>query len=125
MIFVKLSIFWLFWGLIYIKTGSVNAQSCSKMRSPSPSSSSNCPPWIAHHSPPKMTSTKATESGMSKNKMSMACGLGVWCVWGVCGVEGLVSMRVQGWTLSRRCVAWRLGIGPGVMRVRSLANWEA
>ena len=41
------------------------------MRSPSASMSSNWPLWMAHQSPTMMKKTSATDSGISKYRISM------------------------------------------------------
>ena len=46
-------------------------QSLRRMRSPSASMSSNCPRCTAHHKAPRMKNTRATESGMSRKRMSI------------------------------------------------------
>jgi len=43
------------------------------LRSPSASTSSNCPEYIAHHNRAKMAKTKTTERGTSKKRVPMLC----------------------------------------------------
>src|SRR5213076_2354680 len=51
--------------------GFDGGQSVRRMRSPSASIDSNWPRHTAHPSAPRMISPRATESGMSRNRMSM------------------------------------------------------